>query len=505
MISVVEKQPVRKRSLFLRLFASIMAITLVILIVQVVVVTIMFVNQGNDFKDDVFTTYAQRLQEALDSGTRDGVVWGLRSVEPILKQAADDRISGLILYDGEGNTVLTFGKTPGGVILPPIDFNREPPPSSGTDPAFQPLVESPWFTKPTISKLYVHTGGAAVETGVVMPRYPEPVRKQDVVGTVTLYSDATRTEVFGSVDVLAFSPLTYWITAMVLKRMILAFSITIPIALVIALIGARLVARSVSRHARLVADALESVANGNHTQQVPDSSLRELAQISDSVDRLGEQLESHERMRQQWLRSIAHDLNTPVTALKISIEGALEGILPLDQALLERLKKENDELERRVISVMTLSAMEAPDFIPKMEPIDVLEFVDEVVNSSLSKNKITLDIEMERIIGDRRLLLLVCREVLKNASKYSPEGSSVTWRIINGIGPYTVCMEVVNEGQIPLQMLEHVFEPWFRVDASRSQGGAGMGLSIIRQVMELHHGIASMTQDENHVTMTLQW
>ncbi|GEM_PF-647395 len=502
-------KPIHRRSLFLWLFLSILAITVIILMVQSIAVIGMFNRQSDEFEQDVFERFARRLQDTLDTGSRMGVTWDLSLVEPVLMNASDDRISGLILYDSEGNTVLTFGKTPKGVVLPSVTAQPAEPitvqiTTSG-ESDYTPLPERSWFVSPTITKVYVNTGVTTGERGVVMARYPEPVREQDVVGRVMLYADAARTNVLGSVDVLAFSPMTYQLTALLLKRMLSTFSITIPIALVIALLGSHLISRWVSHNTKRVAQALKAISAGDYTNTVAHSPMREFAQISDSVQELAGKLKSHELMRQQWLRSIAHDLNTPVTALKLSIEGALDGVLHMDTRLLERLKKENDELERRVASVMMLSAMEAPDYTLKLESIELLEFVDEVVNSSLSQRKISLDMQLEHITADRRLLVIVCRELLKNADKYSPSEGLITWRIMPGIPPASVRMEVSNLGQVPQELLEHVFEPWFRADASRSRDGSGMGLSIVRQVMGLHHGTAGMEQRGDSIVVTLQW
>ena len=263
-------------SLFFRLFASIMTITVVILLVQFIVVAVMFTIQSRQFENEVFSVYKERLQQALTVASKSEVEWNLQSIGPVLKMAADDRISGLILRDAEGNTVLTFGKTPRGIAIPEFEIDRN-------DPSYMSLPEKTWYFSPTISKVYIKTDDESIVRTVVMPEYPAPVREQDIVGTITLYANPAQTEVFGSVDVLVFSPLNYTITALLLRRMVAAFVITIPIALIIALVGAQVVARSVSRHAGKIVKVLEAVAGGNYQEPVPHSTMNELALISESV------------------------------------------------------------------------------------------------------------------------------------------------------------------------------------------------------------------------------
>ncbi|MGE0073598.1 MAG: ATP-binding protein [Sphaerochaetaceae bacterium] len=485
-------------SLFFRLFASIMAITAVILLVQFIVVAVMFTIQSRQFENEVFSGYKDRLQQALTVASQSDLAWNLQSIGPVLKMAADDRISGLILRDADGNTVLTFGKTPRGIAIPELEMDRN-------DPSYMSPPENTWYFSPTISKVYIKTGDESIVQTVVLPEYPAPVREEDIVGTITLYANPAQTEVFGSVDVLVFSPLDYAITALLLRRIVAAFMVTIPIALIIALVGAQVVARAVSRHAGKIVKVLEAVAGGNYLEPVPHSTMDELALISESVELMEHKLASHERMRQQWLRGIAHDLNTPVTALKLSIESALDHVVPLDVTLLQKMKKENEELERRVGAVLMLASMESPDFAVHKEMFDVLDFVDEVINSTLTDHRVMLDVGLDRVSGDRRLLLLVCRELIKNAGKYAPVDTPVRWSIRSGDETGEICMVFSNQGHVAPEILERVFEPWFRADESRSKAGAGMGLAIVRQVMETHNGSVALNQVGDTVVVELRW
>lgn len=489
----------RVKSLFFRLFASIMAITILILVIQVVVVAVMMHQQSKQFAQEAFVSYEFRLGELLDAGKGSEGGWTLQSLGPALRMAADDRISGLILRDEQGNTVFSLGKTPRGIV---IGDTSTPSTQSG----ITSLPEKDWYVGPTLSREFVNTEDGVSTRGVVMPNYPAPpIRAQDVIGTIPLYTDNSNSELLGSVDVLVLGPMNYAMTAMLFRRLASGFGITILIALIIAFFGAHLIARTVSRNAAGIVRSLGDVAQGRFDGVSYHSTMTELTQIAESVEALKRQLAGHERMRQQWLRGIAHDLNTPVTALKLSIEGALDHVVPLDTQLLERMHKEHDELERRVAAVMTLTFMESPDFRMEHDSIDVLDFVDEVVSSSLTDHKVVLNIRVDQISGDKRLLVLVTRELINNACKYATEGALIEWFIGYEEVSEEYIMRFSNTGFLERETIEHVFEPWFRADESRSQSGSGMGLAIVRQVMEAHGGSANMHQERGAVVVTLQW
>lgn len=482
------------RSLFLRMFLSIMMIVVVILVTQVLVVAAMFTAQSHRFEKDVFDTFTYELQSALDIGTEAGAMWDLRSVIPLLHMAADDRVSGIILRDAQGRTILTSGKTPSGTALPDFYLTVERITLPDADPV-QPVS--------SVQRVFLKSSEQGSVNKIIFSQYPDPVRKQDIVGTIMLYGDREESVLLGSVDLLVFSPMYYNLTALLLRRMVMAFVITIPIALVIALIGAHLVARAVSKYAASISRTLESVAAGSYAVATVRPTIRELDQISESVDRLSRQLASHERMRQQWLRGIAHDLNTPVTALRLSIESAIDGLVPVDGTVLQRMQAELDELQRRVDSVMTLASMEAPDFQLHPQPFEVLDFTDEVLRTGLFARSIELDLHTETLVADRPLLLIASRELIKNACKYGNAGHPVRWHI--RLAGDDAVMEVTNCGSVPEGTAQRVFEPWFRADESRSQSGSGMGLAIVRHIMEVHGGSALFESRDGMVTVRMMW
>lgn len=465
-----------------------MAVTVLILIVQMVVMVAMLRNQSKQFADEAFSSYEQRLSAFLElSG---GQRWTIETVGPLVLMAADDRILGLVLRDAQHDAVIALGKTPQGII---VDENPDMIPGQGErfkseDP--QSILSG--IDQEILSSLWDDYDDSS-------PFTPE----QNVVGSILLYADDDRAEVIGSVDVLVLSPVVYAMKAQLLRKVLLGFTITIPVALVIALLGAHGIARGVSSRAEKISRSVSSVALGAWSEPTYHTSYSELSRIGQSVDALKEQLAGHERMRQQWLRSIAHDLNTPVTALKLSIDRASDGLIPLDTDFTDKLRKEVQELEHRVGSVLTLASMESPDFHLRKEPVDVLDFVDEVLSARSEGNPLVLDVNVETIIGDRRLLLLVAREAIQNACKYGDQGAELRWSITFREGLNVI--EFSHEGSLGTEDPQQLFEPWYRADHSRSQSGSGMGLAIIRQIMMAHGGHAELSQDGPRVSLTLQW
>ncbi len=472
------------KSLFFRLFASIMAITVLILIIQIVVVSIMLYSQSKKFTQEVFTSYEQRLNELL---VEEEPILTLENLGALLRKAADDRISGLVLHDEKGNTAISMGRTPRGFTIGDVAEPEKVSEKSN-------IPERDWYVRS--------------ESTPESPKPEEnapPIKPRDIAGTISLYSDSQKSELLGYVDVMVLNPFYYEMTAMLLNKMVGGFGITILIALVIAFFGSHTIAQIVSRHALKIVKTLGDIAQGQYDDTSYDSTLTELKQIADSVETLKRKLAGHERMRQQWLQGIAHDLNTPLTALKLSIESAIDHVVPLDETLLEKMQREHEELEHRVAAVMTLASMESPDFRINSEQIEILDFVDEVISSSLSTHKVILNIQVDEISGNRRLLVLIARELINNGCKYTAKGNPIKWTIEYDEHSKSFIMRFRNKGTLTQSAIEHVFDPWFRFDESRSQSGSGMGLPIVRQVMESHGGKATMSQEKDDVVVILQW
>lgn len=520
------------RNAFLRMFFSIVSITLLILGVQTLLVINMNQRMRMDWSQAVYESYFERVKTNIEENAPpEG--WTIESVWPALVQAADDRISGLLIRDNEGRLVASFGKTSKGGLLPvPPGYERSPSEVFSSETGTYNKAD---FLKtdaldPHVAEYEssddIHTRTSAMRNSEVkvidkgkddIIIFPPDVKVQDVTGTVDLFYGGER---LGSVDVLTFTPMTYKFTADLVQAYLRTFFITIPIALVISLVFGFIISRRNVRFTEAISRALFDLSEGRHNVPLPKSRVDGYKKMVSSISHLDQRLQDHERARQAWLCSISHDLNTPVTSMKLLLDGMADGIFPVDAAHVQMISKENDLLQERIQSVVTYSTLQSPDTVANTSDVDVLELVDAVLRQFSQDDEMRVDVQVDApsIFCDFSLMQIACKELVSNALAAS--AGRVQWRVLAAISSKgkdaqgrgrLLEMDFINDGVLGSSQIDF-FEPWSRGDQSRTaSGGSGLGLSIVGQVMRLHGGSASIrnfeaeNSTEPNVLVQLVW
>jgi two-component system, OmpR family, phosphate regulon sensor histidine kinase PhoR len=208
------------------------------------------------------------------------------------------------------------------------------------------------------------------------------------------------------------------------------------------------------------------------------------------------EIKEMERIKDEMISAVSHEMRTPLTAMLGFTEFLLDNEVEADKRrdILETIHKETERLNELIGNFLDMQRL-------KDETVPITESalsVEEILNQSaklFSFNK-----EMQRIvvecqpglpliIGDREKLYQVMLNLLSNACKYSPPGSLVTLGAIAGDGE--IIFSVQDEGiGIPAEMREKVFERFYRVDNSdrRMAGGTGLGLALVKDIIEAHRG-----------------
>lgn len=250
-----------------------------------------------------------------------------------------------------------------------------------------------------------------------------------------------------------------------------------------------------SRPVRDLDRAARRISTGDYEARVPRGGPAELAGLADSFNRMAESLAEQERLRRDFVANAAHELRTPLTNLKGYLEGLRDGVIPPERATFESLWEEAERLVRLSRSLDTLAEGDAAIRPAELEPLDLAAAVRSSVDLARptferAGLELVLDVPQElRAQANPDHLSQVLGNLLQNALRYTPRNGQVTVRAVRAGDVAMVSVANTGEG-IPAADLPRVFERFYRVEKSRdrAQGGAGIGLAIVRQLVEAAGG-----------------
>jgi len=267
------------------------------------------------------------------------------------------------------------------------------------------------------------------------------------------------------------------------------------IAALLAVIVAAILARRLARPLEDVGAAARRIAGGDYAARVPREGPEELISLADSFNQMAAALEEQERMRREFIANAAHELRTPLTNLQGYLEALRDGVITADRETYDSLWEEADRLVRLARSLDALAEGEREDRPAQRVELDlagILEASVELVRPPLEARGVALERRWPAALpalGDSDQLAQVLANLLQNAVRYTPDGGCVT--VSGELRPGSVLVSVANTGEpIPAADLARVFERFYRVEKSRDRatGGAGIGLAIVKQLVEAGGG-----------------
>lgn len=261
---------------------------------------------------------------------------------------------------------------------------------------------------------------------------------------------------------------------------------------IIASIGLAIVlSRMIARPLADVGAAARRVAGGDLAARVPRAAPDELASLADSFNQMAAELEESERQRRDIIANTAHELRTPLTNLEGYLEAIRDGVIEADQATYESLLEETERLVRLARSLDDLALGDAAHkqaHAVEVDLSDLLAAAAELTRPTFDARRLQLDRRWPRPLparADPDQFAQVLVNLLQNAARYAPEGGIVT--LSAEPRGDTVLVSLTNGGEgIPAEDLPRLFERFYRVEKSRDRalGGAGIGLAIVKQLVE---------------------
>jgi two-component system, OmpR family, sensor histidine kinase BaeS len=283
------------------------------------------------------------------------------------------------------------------------------------------------------------------------------------------------------------------------------FVVAAVVATIAALLVGSILARRIARPIERLADAAERTARGDLRATAPVEGPAEVRALANAFNVMVDRLAEQDAVRREFVVNASHELRTPLTNLQGYLEALRDGVLPPDPATFDSLREEVDRLTRLAASLDALAG--ADDERPMPEDLDLGALVRsslELASPSFARRSIAIESAVASgIVVHARPdeLVQVVSNLLQNAIRYTPSGG--TARVTVGRDDGDAVVRVSNTGSdIPPEDLPRVWERFFRVERSRDRasGGAGIGLAIVKRLIEQAGGRVGATSDAGVTT-----
>ncbi len=266
--------------------------------------------------------------------------------------------------------------------------------------------------------------------------------------------------------------------------------------LVAVLVATLLITRRVVRPVEALTEAVYRMERGDLSQRVEAGTRDEVGDLGRAFNRMADALEAAEAARRAMVGDVAHELRTPLTNIRCHIEAMQDGLMPADAATLASLHEEAAHLSRLVDDLRDLALADAGQLSLEREPVDPARAV-EAATAAVTPRAASAGIAVETL-ADRDLPLVdadpvrlgqVLRNLLDNAIAHTPRGGRIAVSVVRADGGVEITVRDSGEGIAP-EHLSRVFDRFYRTDGSRARatGGAGLGLSIVKHLVEAHGG-----------------
>lgn len=243
-------------------------------------------------------------------------------------------------------------------------------------------------------------------------------------------------------------------------------------------------------------EASQQIAAGDYHQRVRVPGQDELGTMAQAFNQMAETLEQTEQRRMELIGDVTHELRTPLSSIRGTMEGLVDGVLPAEPATFLSVQHEVARLQRLVQGLQELSRAESgqiPLVFRSVSVGDLAQAAADRLRSQYDDKGVRLRVDvpfgLPAVRADPDRIIQVLINLLGNALQYTPSGGQVTVSV--GLKRQELAITIQDTGiGIPAEHLPHLFERFYRVDKSRSRahGGSGIGLTIARHLVMAHGG-----------------
>jgi two-component system, OmpR family, sensor histidine kinase BaeS len=265
--------------------------------------------------------------------------------------------------------------------------------------------------------------------------------------------------------------------------------ISILIMGVVAILLSVLFSKKLTNPIQNLDSATEAIMEGDLKRRVAISGNDEIGRLSETFNKMAQKLDLQESLRRKLISNVAHELRTPLGAMRSEMEGIMDNIVPLDKKQIQSLYEETGRLKHILDGIEDLAQAEASSLSMAKQSIELKPFLTHIAErfSMFARDKgVSIELECADAIminADPEKLSEVVINLLSNALKATEKDGYV--RMKAGRSASEVFIEVKDTGiGIKQEALPFIFERFYKV----SEGGLGLGLTIVKELIEAHGG-----------------
>lgn len=291
------------------------------------------------------------------------------------------------------------------------------------------------------------------------------------------------------------------------------FSKTIPLLILltssvfIGTIFSRILGKRTFAIVEKFSEATNEIAKGNFNVRIPeDSRAEELQKVAKSFNYMANELSHNEMMKNDFIENVSHEYKTPLSAI--------EGYATLLQTPNLSEEKRNEytskiisntkRMNSLVQNILLLTRLQNEDIEITKESFSLDEQIREIIlifEQEWTKRNISLDIDLDDVViyGNKTLLGEVWQNILNNAFKFTKDNGEIhiMLHIIDGAIQVTISDNGIGMNQ---EELRHIFDKFYQADKSRTTVGNGLGLSLVKRIIDLHNGTIDVESEKGKGT-----
>ena len=286
-----------------------------------------------------------------------------------------------------------------------------------------------------------------------------------------------------------------------MKNLIIGISL---LMIIVVIAVSVFLSQKISKPIIVVSKMTDFIKMGGYDQKLEyESSIVEIDNLINSINELSRELYKMENMRKNLTSDISHELRTPLTSIQTHLEAMIDGIW---EPNIERLNSVNEEVIRLtnlVNQLKNLAKFDSEKSKLNLSEVKVDDLIKNIVynnqGNALEKNiNIVFDLENIKVYLDKDKISQVIVNLLSNAIRYTNNGGSIYVSAYKENGNIKIHFKDNGIG-MPKESLDYIFERFYRVDESRSKytGGIGVGLTIVKSIIDLHKGKIEVESELN--------